>query len=202
MCLPSSLSGVHSRKNSKWRRQSMEGTFSVGWTCPARGGGRCPRVGSTQLLQDTPPVTAAGAGGQEARKSQGVRIPPILSKMRAPQGKASQRERHILLSNVQISGRQRLGKENSGTKSETCLSELRSRQSLGSDRGIPAPNLVLSLSLGAGRSSSDPQPLQRHQLWSPRSLNRRVCCTECLTGWCDSPSCDTTLILSARGILK
>lgn len=79
------------------------------------------------------PVRAAGDGGQEPNESGGVRIPPVPSKMRPLQCKAPQRERQILLANVQTSCRQRLGKENSGTKKENCLSKLQSRQRLGSD---------------------------------------------------------------------
>jgi len=122
------------------------------------------------------PVTAAGPGGQESNKSQGY--PPIPNETRAQQCRAPQRERQFLLPNIQTSCRQRLGKENSGTKKENHLSKLKSRQRLGSDQGIPAPNLVVSLSLGAGKSGSDPQPHQRRRLWSHRSLNRRVRCTE------------------------
>lgn len=47
-----------------------------------------------------------------------------------------------------------------------------------------------------------PQPHQRRRLWSHRSLNRRVLCTECLVGWCDSPGCDTKFILSAWELVK
>lgn len=46
----------------------MEGAFSVGWTCLARGEGRCPRVGGIQLLQDTPTCYSSRgwwAGGQK-----------------------------------------------------------------------------------------------------------------------------------------
>lgn len=73
--LLSSLSGVHSRKKSDGRRQSMEGALPVCWICLARDGARCPRAGAGCLLQDVPAwYSSRGwrAGVQQIPRGQGI----------------------------------------------------------------------------------------------------------------------------------